>query len=259
MRLLIIRHGDPNYEIDSLTETGWKEANLLVDRLRQEDITQFYVSPLGRAQDTAKPTLEALGRTAIELDWLREFPAVVDVNGSEFLQRAYPQTGRNEDGTYQLRHVCWDMVPGCWTPDDRNFDRNAWRETPSAQAGDMAQVYDYVCDGLDTLLAEHGYVRTGNMYTTEQGNHETLVFFCHFGLASILLSHLWNISPVVLSHCLALAPTSVSEIWTEERIKGEVYFRASRLGDVSHLYAAGRTPSFSARFCETYEDFAQRH
>lgn len=33
MKLLIVRHGDPDYSIDSLTETGWKEAELLADRL----------------------------------------------------------------------------------------------------------------------------------------------------------------------------------------------------------------------------------
>lgn len=26
MRILIVRHGDPDYEIDSLTEKGWGEA-----------------------------------------------------------------------------------------------------------------------------------------------------------------------------------------------------------------------------------------
>lgn len=26
MQILIIRHGDPDYSIDSLTEKGWKEA-----------------------------------------------------------------------------------------------------------------------------------------------------------------------------------------------------------------------------------------
>ena len=31
MKLLIIRHADPDYEIDSLTETGHREARLLAD------------------------------------------------------------------------------------------------------------------------------------------------------------------------------------------------------------------------------------
>ena len=33
MKLLIVRHGDPDYAIDSLTETGWAEAELLSHRL----------------------------------------------------------------------------------------------------------------------------------------------------------------------------------------------------------------------------------
>ena len=44
MRLLIIRHGDPDYEADSLTEKGWREAELLADRMEKEKIDYFYVS-----------------------------------------------------------------------------------------------------------------------------------------------------------------------------------------------------------------------
>ena len=31
MKLLFIRHGDPDYEKDSLTEKGWHEAELLMN------------------------------------------------------------------------------------------------------------------------------------------------------------------------------------------------------------------------------------
>ena len=57
----------------------------------------------------------------------------------------------------------------------------------------------------------------------------------------------------------AFAPTSVSELVTEEREKGIASFRALKLGDVSHLRAAGEPVSFSARFCETYDNKEQRH
>lgn len=73
MKLLIVRHGDPDYSIDSLTETGWIEAELLSDRLCKLDVKAFYCSPKGRARDTAKATLEKLGRQAEILPWLREF------------------------------------------------------------------------------------------------------------------------------------------------------------------------------------------
>ena len=56
MRILIIRHGDPDYEHDSLTPKGWKEAEYLSERISKMDIAAFYVSPLGRAKATAPPT-----------------------------------------------------------------------------------------------------------------------------------------------------------------------------------------------------------
>ena len=58
MKLVFIRHGDPNYELDTLTSTGWEEAQIVSDRVCQMDVKAFYCSPLGRAKDTAKATLE---------------------------------------------------------------------------------------------------------------------------------------------------------------------------------------------------------
>ena len=53
MKILLIRHGDPDYEKDSLTEKGWHEAELLAQRMAELEIQSFYVSPLGRSKDTA--------------------------------------------------------------------------------------------------------------------------------------------------------------------------------------------------------------
>ena len=44
MRLLMIRHGDPDYEKDSLTETGWREAELLARRLEKLDIAALFIA-----------------------------------------------------------------------------------------------------------------------------------------------------------------------------------------------------------------------
>ena len=71
MKLLFIRHGDPDYTIDSLTEKGWKEAEFLSEKIAALDVRDFYVSPLGRAKDTASCTLKKNGRTATECKWLR--------------------------------------------------------------------------------------------------------------------------------------------------------------------------------------------
>lgn len=241
MRLLIIRHGDPDYSIDSLTEKGWREAELLKDRLLKLDIKAFYSSPLGRARNTAKPTLEALERTAQICDWLREFDGyIID-----------PATNEKRGP--------WDLMPAFWTKNSDFYDRNKWLKTPLMQSGDVREKYYEVCAGLDELIKKHGYVHDGNIFRVENENTDTVVLFCHFGVECVLLSHLLGISPVPLWHGFTALTSSVTTLVTEEREKGTAYFRCCGFSDISHLYAKDEPPSFQARFCETYSNFDERH
>lgn len=236
MQILIIRHSDPDYSIDSLTEKGWKEAQLLAERLAKLDIKEFYVSPLGRAKDTASLTLKKMNRTAVELAWMQEFfradIARPDVKG---------------------RTIAWDWMPEDWTAEPKYYDKDRWLDTPVMQDSTIAEEYRWVADGLDQLLAEHGYVREGNYYRVTNANTDRIVLICHFGVECVMLSHLLGISPMVLWHGFCAAPTSVTTINTEERRKGIASFRVSSFGDISHLYAADEPPAFHARFCEVYE------
>lgn len=241
MRLLIIRHGDPDYAADSLTEKGWREARLLKDRLVREDITAFYCSPLGRAQATARPTLEALGRTAETCNWLREFPA----------QILDPRTGAPRG--------CWDLMPALVDSQPALLDRQRWLDTPLYRSGDAAETYETVCRGLDGLLARHGYVHEGYTFRAEYANTDTVALFCHFGVECVLLSHLLGISPVALWQGFVALTSSVTTLYTEEREQGIASWRCCGFGDISHLYAGAEPPSFQARFCETYDNMEQRH
>ena len=234
MRIMIIRHAEPNYAIDSLTERGWQEARMLVPRMEKIDVKNFYVSPLGRARDTASFTLKAKGVEEVILPWLREFAPKVKIPERKSLS------------------VAWDWLPKDWTPEKRFFDREKWCEPePFASCG-VPEENAWVCQELDKLLETHGYVRENDYYRAVQPNEDTIVFFCHFGLECVLLGHLLNLSPMALWHGTCAAPTSVTTIYTEERREGIAYFRMSAFGDTSHLYAAGWEPSVAARFCETY-------
>ena len=235
MKLLLIRHGDPDYAVDGLTPVGKREAEMLAERIAPMDIAEYYVSTNGRALDTARPTLEAAGRTAVRCDWLREFSIPVD----------RPDC----DG---MSMVPWDWLPQDWLADPRFLDPERWHENPVFAARDVKGAYDRVIAAFDGVLAEHGYVREGRYYRAERPNAQTLAFFCHFGLSCVLMSRLMNVSPMVLWHGLAMAPTSVTTVYTEERRPGVASFRAAAVGDISHLYVHGQEPSFSARFCEIY-------
>ena len=73
MRLILVRHGDPNYELDCLTELGHRQAKVVAERLMEEGIQKIFCSPQGRAQQTAKPFAELSGLEEIEtLDFMRE-------------------------------------------------------------------------------------------------------------------------------------------------------------------------------------------
>lgn len=242
MRLMIIRHGDPDYSIDSLTLQGWKEAELLAERMAKLDIKEFYVSPLGRAQDTASCTLKKMNRTAKTCEWLREFA---------------PRIRRPD--VKDITKISWDWLPQDWTVEPRFYQVETWAEQEIMKEGKAGEEYAWVCQELDAVLAEHGYVREENFYRAQQPNRDTLVFFCHFGAGCVLLSHLLHVSPMILWHGFCAAPTSVTTVYTEERREGIASFRVSAYGDISHLYIAGEEPSFSARFCECYQNMEERH
>lgn len=257
MRILLIRHGDPDYVHDTLTEKGHKEAALLAETAKELNLGDCFMSPLGRAQDTASYSLKKTGKTVQVLDWLREFPALTDLNSSKELQQAYPDT--KMDGSRYCRRIVWDMLPSYLSSHPEYWTVDGWRKSEVVRWGDMVSVYDSLVENLDKFLAERGYVREGGHYRVERENTDTVTFFCHFGVTCAILSHLWNVSPFILWHSFGLAPTSVTEVVTEEREQGIAAFRGLRMGDISHLYAGGEEPSFACRFCETYSNTEQRH
>ncbi len=238
MRLLIIRHGDPDYERDDLTEKGLREANLLADYLQKEKINAFYSSPLGRAKHTCAITAERFQTPITVLPWLREFDHPVDMDGQP--------------------HLMWDFPPEYLEKNPDLYDASRWLDTPVAQSGNIRKYYEEMANGLDELLAKHGYERAGRYYRVTRPNRDTVALFCHFGLESMLLSHIMNLAPVPLSHHFVARTSSVTTLYTEERREGVALFRCCGYGELSHLLAGNEPPSFSARFCETF-DSDERH
>lgn len=234
MRIVIVRHADPDYSIDSLTEKGWREAEILSDRLTKLDVKAFYCSPLGRAKDTASFTLKKLNRKAKTLSWLQEYTGNIKIDGKK-------------------AHA-WDRLPLEWTDNVDYYNPERWIETELMQSGNVKKTYKKVCNGIDKLIAEHGYVHEGRHYRVENENHDTIVLFCHFAVECVLLSHIFGCSPMVLWHNFVALPTSVTTLITEERQPGIAVFRAQQFGDISHLYAAGEEPAFAARFRECASD-----
>ncbi len=258
MRLILIRHGEPDYSIDSLTEKGWREAKALADRIVTWDVMDFYTSDYGRAIATAKPALERLGRTAEILPWAHEFEGVC------------------YDPTLDMKHLCWDYTPGSWTRHPENFRGQEWtRAGCVATEPRIAAYYDEFCKKLDEFIARYGYERDGLIYRRKDGRETfirhtvgpdatpeaqaltepetTVVLVCHLGAICAILSHLMNIPFMTLPHALYLPPSSVTVVNTEERWGDEVSFRAQCIGDVHHLLEAGESVSSAGAYTRSFQ------
>lgn len=251
MRIIFIRHGDPDYENDTLTEKGIREAKLLSERTAGWPVTQFYCSPLGRAQKTASYTLHKLGREAVTYEWLKEF----------FYPVEDPVTGRIG--------VPWDFMPEYWTEIPQMYEKDGWKETAIYRSNpNLLPAYTQVCEGIDSIIESYGYQRRQNCYLnvkaqeaanrpdTELPNNHTdniIVIFCHLGVICVMLSHLLGLSPALLFHSLYLAPTSVTVLATEERRNNIAQFRAQVIGDTSHLLKGGEPISAAGYFTDVFQ------
>ncbi|MBQ3866432.1 MAG: histidine phosphatase family protein [Clostridia bacterium] len=241
MKLIIIRHGDPDYENDSLTPKGREEAAALADFLKKEKLDAVYSSPLGRARETCAAVQRENGFSFTELPWLREFNAHIQL---PYLEKP---------------SYCWDLLPRYVASHPGIFrGGEEWMEDETFRGSDVREKWANVKAGLDGLLASHGYVHDGYCFRVEKANRDTVALFCHFGITSVMLAILTGASPYVYWQHFCALPTSVTTLVTEEREEGIASFRCIGFGECPHLALAGQKPSFSARFCETF-DSDERH
>lgn len=224
MRILIIRHADPEYVTDSLTAEGQREADALARRLTsgvEGNITHVYTSPKGRARATAAPTEKALNKEAAVEEWTRELSywprlpgtdrpgvgglAMWDISAANV--RAAPDLGKTSQ---------WDIV----------------KDIQSAKEPFEALQMD-----SDTFIARHGYVREGHQYRIVKPNRDIIAVFCHGGFGLTWIAHLLNIPLSVAWTSLYLPPSSITTILFDERSADFACPRAIGIGDIGHLYS----------------------
>ena len=80
INIYFIRHGDPNYVLDSLTDLGKRQADKTGEYLSNIPFDVVYASSLGRAMETASYTAKRLKLPIIKLDWAREDKAWEEIS-----------------------------------------------------------------------------------------------------------------------------------------------------------------------------------
>jgi broad specificity phosphatase PhoE len=231
MKISLIRHGDPNYLLDTLTNRGHKEAKALADRLANTTIDMLYSSPLGRALATANYTSKKIGKEVVVLDWIREIE-----NLTVMQNHPYGKT------------AAWDLHGSTIKKKDPVLTTEAWLDQGLVTKDSFLTTWKKITSESDALFGSYGFVRHHrNIYHIEEqaSRNLHLAFFAHGGFGLTWLSYLLNIPVQEVWASFFLFPSSVTTIIFDEREKGTAVPRCIGLSDLSHLYASGLEPSVS--------------
>lgn len=232
MFLYIIRHGDPDYDKDCLTERGKKQAEALSKRLAESGITKVFSSPMGRAKETAEPTCRRLGIEYQVVDWMHEISEYVRAWNPDGTLKYHisllPAASMRESGAEDLGfYGCLDAFP--------------MKETR------MKEAMEKISANSRIFLAGLGYEKQENVYKIVAPNDERVAVFCHTGFGRAWISELLHI-PLNIMWCSNYTHTGVTVLEFEN---SETGFTAPKLlcySDMSHLYAAGLDMIYNGKF-----------
>ncbi len=195
MRLIFVRHGEPNYEKDCLTETGLKQAKACAKRLEREGIERVFSSPQGRALQTAQEYAHVAGEAPITLlNFMHEISWGAS-DGGELYNGGHPWT------------IADKMVN-----EGYDLTRADWREHPLFSRNTATACADFVAHGIDTWLETLGYRREGAYYRQllPGENRHVYALFSHGGSSTAALAHLLNMPFPYLISLIHMPFTSIN-------------------------------------------------
>jgi len=245
MKLIFIRHAEPDYENNTLTEKGFKEAEALGLFYKDLKVDAIYSSPLNRAYFTC----EAFAKYHPEIE-IQKVDELVEFNHEA---RFYPPYDKEN------AHVTWDFLPRYFVERKEMLSINEYLDSKWFENTTVKEAYLKDVKVFDDILEKHGYKRSEKgYYEAIKANKDTVVFVTHLGKMAVLLSHILHIPHVLIAQYFCALPSSVTVVVTEEREEKIAQFRCLRFGDLSHLAVANIDESFMARWAETF-DSKERH
>jgi probable phosphoglycerate mutase len=219
MKVLIIRHAEPDYPNHTITAAGHLEARALAEHLRQIGIDRIYSSPVNRAVHTMKYTSELLELEPGMEPWTRELSWQAQIE--------------SRDKPIAIWNIPGETVRAV-RPDTGYHE---WAS--QAPYNEYADRYDIIKRDSDDFLKRHGYVREDGRYRIEAPNREVIAVFCHLGFGLTWLSHLLELPLPLVWSSFWLPSSSVTTILFEEHSRQWATPRCTGLGAVAHLHKAG--------------------
>jgi broad specificity phosphatase PhoE len=224
MLLYIIRHAEPAYPEDALTERGHDQARSLARWLANAGLDRIYSSPLRRAQETARHTAERLGLALAVEPWTRELESwwIGGPDGEEL--------------------PVWQVDGGTIRGLAPRLRLDDWYRFAPFDAPALYRDFASLTAAADAFAARHGHQREGATYRVTGGEQLRVAVFCHAGFALTWLAHLLAIPPPLVWAGFSLPPASVSTVVFEPLPGGRAVPRCRTFGNVAHLEPLGTGP-----------------
>ncbi len=223
MLLYIVRHGDPIYETDSLTDRGKLQAEAVGKRMFDAKIDKIFSSPMGRAKETAEPACRLLGLEKNIEEWTHEI-------GDEILT-PFPDGKMKSitlvQNTYYLENGNIDL------PYDRTY------ECSGINQSNMESAVKYIEKNGKEFLERLGYHEENGVYRILRNNEEKVALFCHAAFSRAWLSVLLHIPLHIMWSSFQYTHTGVTVVEFQNNENGITAPRCLCYSDVSHLYASG--------------------
>ena len=220
MRIILIRHGEPDYEKDCLTAVGHEQATIAAQRLLKEGIEEIYSSPLGRARQTAEYFSKASGIKNIQiLDFMQEI-----------------RFGR-EGELYDKKWNPWLGVDAL-VKSGKDLQTPDWREYPVFKDTFSTIDADKIAVEADKWLLSLGYEREGLFYRCKRNddNEKTIAIFCHGGSSTAFMAHVLNQTFPYMCAVLLRYPFTTISILKFDRTPGKLTLPVIELlNDNGHL------------------------
>lgn len=237
MLLYYVRHGDPIYNPDSLTELGHAQAEALAKRLSILGFDKIYASSSNRARQTAAPTCRALGLEAEILDWCNEGYAWRDL------------TVTGESG-----NRCWafqDHKTSLFlsSPEIKALG-NSWYEHPFFAGTSFKDGWERIANETDQFMESLGFVhdRENYCYTVAQPEYKRVALFAHQGFGLAFLSALCDIPYPEFCTRFDLGHTGVTVIRIAGNEGTQCVPKILQLSNDSHLYKEGVSTKYQNLF-----------
>lgn len=223
MLLYVIRHADPIYDPDSLTEKGKRQAEALGRRLSVHGLDKIYCSPMIRAQMTAQPACELLGIKPEILDWTSEVHASNDFG--------FHDPDRNNIWTWSF-----GINPTRYKTKENIALGDKWYEAFPFNQTKSKEGWERITKASDEFFESLGYKREGMKYKILNHTEERVAVFCHYGFGTTWLANLLGINPILFWSTFDINHSGVTIINFPNHSDGYTAPKVLCLSDISHYY-----------------------